>query len=164
MVNSEPEHGKALHRDYLAAQEHYSAGHLTIENAGSGFSGDAIPKCVKCLHVLTAYWIAEGPGRVPFDTEPVALAAAHGNLLRTVIPADWSAYDNHNANLGEGGTRNTRVAAMDGGPNPIAHRPPTPERSLDATQLFVSVKGLLRRGSSRPERLGALNKHSSIRG
>ena len=48
-----------------------------------------MPERVKCLHVLIAYALAEGPERVGFGTEAVALAAEHGDLRGTAIPADW---------------------------------------------------------------------------
>lgn len=48
-----------------------------------------MPERVKCLHVLIAYALAEGPSRVRFGTEAVAMAAEHGNLRGSAIPEDW---------------------------------------------------------------------------
>lgn len=76
--------------DYHAAHEHYLAERNAIESLGTDFSGGGMPDRVKCLHVLIAYALAEGPGRVRLGTEAVALAAANNpKLVGTAIPADW---------------------------------------------------------------------------
>lgn len=80
---------EALANDYLAAHEHYLAKRNAIEDLGTTFSGGGMPDRVKCLHVLIAYALAEGPERVRLGTEAVALAASHGNLRGTAIPSDW---------------------------------------------------------------------------
>jgi hypothetical protein len=79
-----------LAADYLAAHEHYLAERNAIEDLGTDFSGGGMPDRVKCLHVLIAYALAEGPDRVRLGTEAVALAAANNpGLSGTAIPADW---------------------------------------------------------------------------
>jgi hypothetical protein len=80
----------ALAADYLAAHEHYLAERNALEDLGTEFSGGGMPDRVKCLHVLIAYALAEGPDRVRLGTEAVALAAANNpGLSGTAIPADW---------------------------------------------------------------------------
>ena len=81
--------GEQLRADYRRAHEHYLAKRNAIEDLGTDFSGGGMPDRVKCLHVLIAYALAEGPGHVRFGDEAVALAAEHGNLRGTAIPADW---------------------------------------------------------------------------
>ncbi|PRQ12402.1 DUF501 domain-containing protein [Corynebacterium sp. 13CS0277] len=78
-----------LAADYRAAHEHYLAERNAIEDLGTDFSGGGMPDRVKCLHVLIAYALAEGPGRLRLGTEAVALAAEHAHLRGTAIPADW---------------------------------------------------------------------------
>ena len=60
-----------------------------IEDLGTDFSGGGMPERVKCLHVLIAYALAEGPDRVRLGTEAVAMAADRGGLRGDVIPEDW---------------------------------------------------------------------------
>ena len=62
-----------------------------------------MPDRVKCLHVLIAYALAEGPDRVRLGTEAVALAAEHGDLRGTAIPADWPMLDALGITLAEAG-------------------------------------------------------------
>ena len=78
-----------LQADYTRAHEHYLATRNAIEDLGTEFSGGGMPERVKCLHVLIAYALAEGPGRVRFGDEAVALAAEHGHLRGSAIPGDW---------------------------------------------------------------------------
>ncbi|AWB84439.1 DUF501 domain-containing protein [Corynebacterium liangguodongii] len=78
-----------LAADYKAAHEHYLAQRNAIEDLGTQFSGGGMPDRVKCLHVLIAYALAEGPGRVRFGTEAVALAAEHAGLRGSAVPAQW---------------------------------------------------------------------------
>ena len=79
-----------LAADYRAAHEHYLSERNAMEDLGTDFSGGGMPDRVKCLHVLIAYALAEGPDRVRLGTEAVALAAAHTPALSgTAIPADW---------------------------------------------------------------------------
>ena len=78
-----------LAADYRSAHEHYLATRNAMEDLGTDFSGGGMPTRVKCLHVLIAYALAEGPGRIRLGDEAVALAADHGNLRGTAIPADW---------------------------------------------------------------------------
>lgn len=78
-----------LAADYRAAHDHFLATRNALEDLGTDFSGGGMPDRVKCLHVLIAYALAEGPGRVRLGTEAVALAADRGGLRGTAIPADW---------------------------------------------------------------------------
>ena len=79
-----------LQRDYQAAHEHYLATRNAMEDLGTEFSGGGMPDRVKCLHVLMAYALAEGPERLRLGTETVALAVEHdSSLAGTAIPADW---------------------------------------------------------------------------
>ncbi|AKK02741.1 DUF501 domain-containing protein [Corynebacterium epidermidicanis] len=78
-----------LQADYQAAHEHFLAERNKMEDLGTDFSGGGMPDRVKCLHVLIAYALAEGPERVRFGTEAVALAAEHAGLRGTAIPQDW---------------------------------------------------------------------------
>ncbi|MCQ4618351.1 DUF501 domain-containing protein [Corynebacterium sp. CCUG 59401] len=92
-----------LKADYRAAHEHYLAERNAIEDLGTDFSGGGMPDRVKCLHVLIAYALAEGPGRVRLGTEAVALVAEHGNMRGTAIPADWPTLDDLGITLEEAG-------------------------------------------------------------
>ena len=78
-----------LAADYRRAHEHYLAERNAIEDLGTDFSGGGMPERVKCLHVLIAYALAEGPDRVRLGTEAVAMAADRGGLRGTAIPEDW---------------------------------------------------------------------------
>lgn len=78
-----------LQADYKQAHEHFLAERNAIEDLGTDFSGGGMPDRVKCLHVLMAYALAEGPERVRFGTEAVAMAAEHAGLRGTAIPEDW---------------------------------------------------------------------------
>ncbi|MDH2455394.1 DUF501 domain-containing protein [Corynebacterium bovis] len=79
-----------LAADYRAAHEHYLAERNAIDDLGTDFSGGGMPDRVKCLHVLIAYALAEGPDRVRLGTEAVALAVENNpGLSGTAIPADW---------------------------------------------------------------------------
>ena len=81
---------EALAADYRAAHEHYLAERNAMEDLGTEFSGGGMPDRVKCLHVLMAYALAEGPDHFRLGTETVALAVAHDpKLSGTAIPADW---------------------------------------------------------------------------
>ncbi len=92
---------KALAADYLAAHEHYLAERNALEDLGTDFSGGGMPDRVKCLHVLIAYALAEGPGRFRLGTEAVALAAWHGQLRGTAIPEDWPTVEELGIDPGE---------------------------------------------------------------
>lgn len=78
-----------LQEDYRQAHEHFLAERNKMEDLGTEFSGGGMPDRVKCLHVLMAYALAEGPDRVRFGTEAVAMAAEHAHLRGTAIPEDW---------------------------------------------------------------------------
>ena len=79
-----------LAADYQAAHEHYLAERNKMEDLGTDFSGGGMPDRVKCLHVLIAYALAEGPQRVRLGTEAVALAIENNPKLEgTALPADW---------------------------------------------------------------------------
>ncbi|QCB28103.1 DUF501 domain-containing protein [Corynebacterium endometrii] len=78
-----------LAADYRAAHEYFLAKRNSMEDLGTEFSGGGMPDRVKCLHVLIAYALAEGPEHFRLGTEAVALAADHGRLRGTAIPEDW---------------------------------------------------------------------------
>ena len=101
--NEDNEQGEALRADYLAAHKHFLAQRNAIEDLGTDFSGGGMPERVKCLHVLIAYALAEGPERVRFGTEAVALAAEHGDLRGTAIPTDWPTLTDLGITLEEAG-------------------------------------------------------------
>lgn len=92
-----------LQRDYQTAHEHYLAERNAIEDLGTDFSAGGMPERVKCLHVLIGYALAEGPDRVRFGTEAVALAAEHGRLRGTAIPEDWPSLEDLGITLTEAG-------------------------------------------------------------
>lgn len=92
-----------LQQDYQAAHEHYLAERNAIEDLGTDFSAGGMPERVKCLHVLIGYALAEGPDRVRFGTEAVALAAEHGRLRGTAIPEDWPTLEDLGITLTEAG-------------------------------------------------------------
>ena len=83
-LGSEPE----LSANYRQAHERYLAQRNEIEDLGTDFSGGGMPERVKCLHVLMAYALAEGPGVVWLGDESVALACEAG-LRGNALPADW---------------------------------------------------------------------------
>lgn len=78
-----------LRSDYQRAHGYYLNKRNAIEDLGTDFTGGGMPDRVKCLHVLIAYALAEGPDHFRLGTEAVALAADHGDLRGTAIPADW---------------------------------------------------------------------------
>ncbi|WP_257203314.1 DUF501 domain-containing protein [Corynebacterium cystitidis] len=83
-----------LASDYLTAHQHYLAERNKLKDLGTDFSGGGMPDRVKCLHVLIAYALAEGPDHFRLGTEAVALAADHTPELRgTAIPQDWPTAD-----------------------------------------------------------------------
>lgn len=77
-----------LAANYREAHEHYLAERNAIEDLGTDFSGGGMPDRVKCLHVLMAYSLAEGPGVCLLGDESVAIACEAG-LRGTALPADW---------------------------------------------------------------------------
>ncbi|WP_368920186.1 DUF501 domain-containing protein [Corynebacterium striatum] len=80
---------KELAEDYKRAHEYFLTKRNEIEDLGTTFSGGGMPDRVKCLHVLIAYALAEGPQHFRLGTEAVALAADHGRLRGTAIPQEW---------------------------------------------------------------------------
>ena len=78
-----------LQANYQAAHQHYLQKRNSMEDLGTEFSGGGMPGRVKCLHVLMAYALSEGPGVVLLGDEAVARAADHGGLRGTAIPASW---------------------------------------------------------------------------
>lgn len=78
-----------LAADYRRAHEHYLAERNALADLGTDFSGGGMPDRVKCLHVLIAYALAEGPGHFRLGDEAVALAAEGTGLRGTALPADW---------------------------------------------------------------------------
>ena len=79
---------ESIAENYRAAHRHYLESRNALEDLGTDFTGGGMPDRVKCLHVLIAYALAEGPGVVRLGDEAVALAAAAG-LRGSAIPADW---------------------------------------------------------------------------
>lgn len=80
----------ALAEDYKKAHEYFLEKRNEMEDLGTDFSGGGMPDRVKCLHVLIAYALAEGPDHFRLGTESVAMAADHDPSLRgTAIPQDW---------------------------------------------------------------------------
>lgn len=84
LLASDPE----VASNYRAAHQRYLASRNALEDLGTDFTGGGMPDRVKCLHVLIAYALAEGPGVVWLGDEAVALAAAAG-LRGSAIPMDW---------------------------------------------------------------------------
>nr|WP_255549557.1 DUF501 domain-containing protein [Corynebacterium sp. TAE3-ERU12] len=78
-----------LRADYTRAHEHYLAERNAIEDLGTDFSGGGMPDRVKCIHVLIAYALAEGPGHFRLGDEAVALACEGTGLRGTALPEDW---------------------------------------------------------------------------
>ena len=78
-----------LRADYRKAHEYYLAKRNALEDLGTDFSGGGMPERVKCLHVLIAYALAEGPAHMRLGTEAVAIAAERAGLRGTAIPQDW---------------------------------------------------------------------------
>ena len=83
------EEDEQLQADYRNAHEHFLKERNAMEDLGTDFSGSGMPDRVKCLHVLIAYALAEGPEHFRFGTEAVAMAADHGKLRGSAIPQDW---------------------------------------------------------------------------
>ncbi|WJY68515.1 DUF501 domain-containing protein [Corynebacterium auris] len=94
---------EALRQDYRNAHEHYLATRNAIEDLGTDFSGGGMPERVKCLHVLIAYALAEGPQHFRLGTEAVALAAEHGGLRGSAIPEQWPTLEELGITLDEAG-------------------------------------------------------------
>lgn len=78
-----------LAADYRQAHEYFLQRRNAMEDLGTEFSGGGMPDRVKCLHVLIAYALAMGPEHFRLGTEAVALAADHGKLRGTAVPAEW---------------------------------------------------------------------------
>ncbi|QNE89257.1 DUF501 domain-containing protein [Corynebacterium incognita] len=100
-MESRLETDEDLAADYRAAHEHFLAKRNEMEDLGTDFSGGGMPDRVKCLHVLIAYALAEGPEHFRLGTEAVAMAADHGNLRGTAIPADWPTTEELGINLAD---------------------------------------------------------------
>lgn len=94
---------EALRQDYRNAHEHYLEKRNAIEDLGTDFSGGGMPERVKCLHVLIAYALAEGPQHFRLGTEAVALAAEHGGLRGSAIPEQWPTLEELGITLDEAG-------------------------------------------------------------
>ncbi|MER0105023.1 DUF501 domain-containing protein [Corynebacterium sp. KPL2895] len=92
---------KELAADYHQAHEHFLAKRNEIEDLGTDFSGGGMPERVKCLHVLIAYALAEGPQHFCLGTEAVAMAADHGKLRGTAIPQAWPTVEELGIDLAE---------------------------------------------------------------
>lgn len=102
-LNAETENGAELRADYRGAHEYYLEQRNAIEDLGTDFSGGGMPERVKCLHVLIAYALAEGPGHFRFGDEAVALAAEHAHLRGTAIDATWPTLEALGITLEEAG-------------------------------------------------------------
>ena len=100
-LNEDNEQGEALRADYQAAHKHFLAQRNAIEDLGTDFSGGGMPERVKCLHVLIAYALAEGPQHFRLGTEAVAMAADHGKLRGSAIPQDWPTVEDLGINLAQ---------------------------------------------------------------
>lgn len=100
-MESRLETDEDLAADYGAAHEHFLAKRNEMEDLGTDFSGGGMPDRVKCLHVLIAYALAEGPEHFRLGTEAVAMAADHGNLRGTAIPEDWPTTEDLGINLAD---------------------------------------------------------------
>ncbi len=111
---------KELAADYQAAHEHFLAVRNEMEDLGTDFSGGGMPDRVKCLHVLIAYALAEGPDRVRLGTEAVALALENNpKLAGTALPADWPTAESLGTSMAKAGTEPRRFASIDCGTNSI---------------------------------------------
>lgn len=113
---------EALAADYRAAHEHYLSARNSIEDLGTSFSGGGMPDRVKCLHVLMAYALAEGPDTVRLGTESVALALAHNPELRgTALPDQWPTVEELGISLAmaTGSTLEAHSAESSNAPNEV---------------------------------------------
>lgn len=90
-----------LAADYQRAHEYFLAKRNDIEDLGTDFSGGGMPDRVKCLHVLIAYALAEGPQHFRLGTEAVAMAADHGKLRGSAIPQDWPSVEDLGIDLAQ---------------------------------------------------------------
>ena len=109
-----------LAADYLAAHKHYLAVRNEMEDLGTEFSGGGMPDRVKCLHVLIAYALAEGPDRVRLGTEAVALALENNpKLAGTALPSDWPSAESLGTSMAKASTEPRRFASIDCGTNSI---------------------------------------------
>ncbi|APT92863.1 septum formation initiator family protein [Corynebacterium phocae] len=102
-LGKEPE----LAEDYHRAHQHFLAKRNEMEDLGTDFSGGGMPDRVKCLHVLIAYALAEGPDHFRLGTEAVAIAADHAGLRGTAIPQDWPTIEELGIDLGQFDFSNT---------------------------------------------------------
>ena len=111
---------KDLAADYQAAHEHYLAVRNEMGDLGTEFSGGGMPDRVKCLHVLIAYALAEGPDRVRLGSEAVALALENNpKLAGTALPADWPSAESLGTSMAKASTEPRRFASIDCGTNSI---------------------------------------------
>ena len=92
---------KELAADYQRAHEYFLAKRNDIEDLGTDFSGGGMPDRVKCLHVLIAYALAEGPQHFCLGTEAVTMAADHGKLRGSAIPQDWPSVEDLGIDLAQ---------------------------------------------------------------
>lgn len=110
------EEDAALAEDYKKAHEYYLAKRNEIEDLGTDFSGGCMPDRVKCLHVLIAYALAEGPDHFRLGTESVAMAADHDPALRgTAIPQDWPTVEELGIDMGQFDFSHADVPSNSGG-------------------------------------------------
>jgi hypothetical protein len=75
---------------YRAAHERYLAAREAVESVPeiAGVTAGGMPDRVKCLHVLVAHALAEGPGANPLGDEALAALPAWWRTGSCVEPAD----------------------------------------------------------------------------
>ena len=137
---------EVLAADYRAAHEHYLSLRNSIENLGTSFSGGGMPDRVKCLHVLMAFALAEGPDTVRLGTETVALALAHNPELRgTALPSQWPTVDELGISwpMATDSSLETHSADSSGGPNDAPGTQPPGTLSLAAVDCGTNSIRLL---------------------
>lgn len=104
-----------LREDYRKAHQYFLDKRNAIEDLGTDFSGGGMPDRVKCLHVLIAYALAEGPDHFRLGTEAVAMAADHAGLRGTAIDADWPSCEELGINLSDFDFSNAEAPGNQGG-------------------------------------------------
>jgi uncharacterized protein len=75
---------------YRRAHESYLAERDAIEPLGTTFSGGGMPDRVKCLHVLIAHALANGPGVNPFGDEALAVLSEEVAMVGILEKGRWT--------------------------------------------------------------------------
>ena len=75
---------------YRRAHESYLAERDAIESLGTTFSGGGMPDRVKCLHVLIAHSLANGPGVNPLGDEALALLSTEAEMAGILERGTWA--------------------------------------------------------------------------